>query len=116
MSEMLLNSLDYTIDNRYNDLGLYCGIFNDSYLLFVYNVDWLRADTALFNHEIKSIPTLNEVLFINYQIQYGKITHLSKYTKLTDQNKHIVRRIITIDELYYNPTGKNCLLTLRRVY
>lgn len=124
MSELLLKSLDYNINETYDTLGVYCGIFNNSHLLFLYTVDWLKT-TQMFKHEIQSIPTLNELIFINRQVQYGKLTYLSKFSKflkyknleiLNSKNKNILRRVITIDNLYYNPKRNNCLLTLRRIY
>lgn len=59
---LLLKSLNYSVGEIYPDLGIYIGIINNEYLLFVNEKTYYKSDINTSN--IQSVPSTIEINFI----------------------------------------------------
>lgn len=102
--ELIFKSFNYSLYEWYEPIGFYCGIYNNSHLLFTHDF-WERNDKLTFN-DILHIPTQNEMDYI-----------VTKHPDLTDMyhsahniyNKH---NVITLDYIYYRRSRRGRLISM----
>lgn len=107
MSEILLKSLNYTFAEKY-EFGEYAGIFNNSYLLFVGDIEYKYSKMKSIS---KFLPTQNE---INYLFKH------KWELNIIPLQFHMSHEFVTVDNLYYLPNiyylRRRLILPIVRIY
>lgn len=107
MSELLLKSLDYIFAEKYENCT-YAGIFNNSYLIFIGNIEYNYSKIKLIRN---FLPTKAE---INYLFKYKWDLNI------IEMQFNMSREFVTVNNIYYSPEihylKRRLILPIIRIY